>query len=275
MSERFSVPGPGGRTIEVLTDGDPDGFPLLFHGGTPSAVAEFPMLDEFTRALGLRVVTYSRPGYGESTARPAPYRYVDDVEESVLVLDHLGIDDFVTLGWSGGGPRALACAALLPGRCRAAATVSGVAPFHAEGLDWFDGMAEENHEEYHAAEAGPEAHEHYIVEHVLPMLAATPDELEEAFGGLVTKVDAAVLTADFADWLSRTFNHSAAQGADRRPRRRHRGGRPRGASSSPRSTYRSRSGRAARTRSCRTSTASGSPPTCPARRRTCSTARGT
>jgi pimeloyl-ACP methyl ester carboxylesterase len=210
---RLHVPGPDGRTIETLTEGDPDGFPLLFHGGTPSAVAEFAMLDEFARSLGLRLVTYSRPGYGNSTPRPTPYRYVDDVAESIAVLDHLGLDEFVTLGWSGGGPRALACATVLPDRCRAAATVSGVAPFHAEGLDWFDGMAEENHEEYHAAEAGPEAHEHYIVENVLPMLAATADELEEAFGGLVTPVDAAVLTADFADWLSRTFNHAAAQGA--------------------------------------------------------------
>src|SRR4051794_20073909 len=133
MSERLHVPGPAGRTIEVLVEGDPDGFALLFHGGTPSAVAEFPMLDEAARALGLRVVTFSRPGYGASTPRTAPGRYVDDVEESVAVLDHLGIGEFLTLGWSSGGPRALACGVLLPDRCRAVATLSGVAPFDAEG----------------------------------------------------------------------------------------------------------------------------------------------
>lgn len=210
---RLHVPGPGGRTLEVLTEGDPDGPVLLFHGGTPSAVAEFPMLDEAARANGLRVVTYSRPGYGESTPRPAPGQYVDDVADMVAVLDHLGVDEFVTLGWSGGGPRALSCAALLPDRCRGAATVSGVAPFDAEGLDWFDGMAEENHEEYTSAQAGAEVYEAYLVDHVLPMLACQPDELEEAFGSLVTPVDAAVLSADFADWLSRAFNHAAAQGA--------------------------------------------------------------
>src|SRR4029079_19498016 len=55
--------------------------------------------------------------------------------------------------------------------------------------------------------------ETFVEEHVLPMLSATPDELEEAFGALVTPVDAAYLTADVADWLSRTFNHAAAQGA--------------------------------------------------------------
>jgi len=209
---RLHAPGAGGRSIEVLTAGDPDGIGLLFHGGSPSAVAEFAMLDEVAAEHGLRLVAYSRPGYGASTPRSASGRYADDVEESVAVLDHLGVDDFLTVGWSGGGPRALACAALLPGRCRAAASLAGVAPFGAEGLDWFDGMAEENHEEYAAAQAGPEVYESFVVEHMMPMLSATPDELEEAFGGLVTPVDAAYLTADVADWLSRTFNHAAAQG---------------------------------------------------------------
>ena len=213
MTELLGVPSPDGRTLEVLTAGDPAGFPYLFHSGSPSAVAAWDFFDDVTRSLGLRMVTFSRPGYGGSTPRPAPGRMVDDVAETTTVLDHLGIDDFITLGWSGGGPRALACAALLPDRCRAAATLAGVAPYGAEGLDWFDGMAEENHEEYHAAEAGPAAYETFVVEHMLPMMTATADELEEGFGDLMTPVDAAVLTADFADWMSRTFNHAAAQGA--------------------------------------------------------------
>lgn len=91
--------------------------------------------------------------------------------------------------------------------------MSSVAPFDAEGLDWFDGMAEENHEEFAAAQSGPEAHEHFIVENVLPMLETPPDVLEEAFAGLVSPVDAAVLSADFANWLSRCFSHAGSQGA--------------------------------------------------------------
>jgi pimeloyl-ACP methyl ester carboxylesterase len=213
MIDVFEIPGPDGRVVEVLTGGDPDGFPLLFHNGSPSAVAASDLFDETTRAAGLRLVTLSRPGYGASTPRPAPGRYADDVVEAVAVLDHLGVGDFVTAGWSGGGPRALACAALLPDRCRAAATIAGVAPYAAEGLDWFAGMAEENHEEYHAAEAGPEVYEAYVVEHLLPMLAATPDQMADALGGLVTPVDKAVVTDDFADWMSRTFNRAGAQGA--------------------------------------------------------------
>ena len=212
MSERLHVPGPDDRTLEVLVGGDPDGFGLLYHGGSPSAVAEYAPLDASARDLGLRLVTISRPGYGASTPRPAAGQYADDVADSALVLDHLGIDEFVTFGWSGGGPRALGCAALLPERCRAAATVAGVAPYHGEGLDWFAGMAEENHEEYHAAEQGPEVYGAYLTENFLPILSATADELAEAMGGLVTDVDKAAMTPEFADWLSRTFHNAGAQG---------------------------------------------------------------
>lgn len=206
------VPTHGDRVIEVLTGGDPDGLALLHHGGSPSAAAEYAPLDATAAALGLRLVTYSRPGYGASTPRPEPGRYVDDVDESVAVLDHLGIEEFVTLGWSGGGPRALACAALLPGRCRAAASLAGVAPYDAGDLDWFAGMAEENHAEYHAAEAGPAAYDAYLDEHFTPILQATPAELDEALGGLVTAVDKDALTPAMSDWLARTFRRAGAQG---------------------------------------------------------------
>jgi pimeloyl-ACP methyl ester carboxylesterase len=212
MSEQILVPGPDDRTVEVLVGGDADGFGLLYHGGSPSAVAEWSLIDDAARAAGLRLVTYSRPGYGASTPRPEAGRYVDDVVESVAVLDRLGIGEFVTIGWSGGGPRALACAALLPDRCRAAASLAGVAPYHGEDLDWFDGMADENHDEYHAAEQGRAVYEAYLEENFLPILQASPEELAEAMGGLVTPVDKAALDEDMADWLSRTFTHAGAQG---------------------------------------------------------------
>jgi pimeloyl-ACP methyl ester carboxylesterase len=72
----------------------------------------------------------------------------------VAVLDGLGARQFVTVGWSGGGPHALACAALLPGRCLAAASLAGLAPAQAEGLDWVAGMGPENVTEFSAAGQG-------------------------------------------------------------------------------------------------------------------------
>ena len=96
-----------GRTLEVLTGGAEDGYPLLFHSGTPSAAAPYDRLDEMLVKADLRLVTYSRPGYGGSTPRDldgTSPRIADDVTDSVAVLDRLGIDEFLTLGWSGGGP---------------------------------------------------------------------------------------------------------------------------------------------------------------------------
>ena len=212
MSERIEIPGPDERTVEVLVGGDPAGVALLFHGGSPSAVAGWERLDDAARRADLRLVTYCRPGYGASTPRPRAGAYADDVAESVAVLDHLGIGEFLTAGWSGGGPRALACAALLPDRCRAAATIAGVAPYDAEGLDWFDGMAEENHEEYHAAEQGRDVYGAFLEEHALGVLSASADEVGEALGGLVTPVDLKALDASFCDWMSRCFHHAGAQG---------------------------------------------------------------
>jgi pimeloyl-ACP methyl ester carboxylesterase len=105
---------------------------------------------------GLRTVLHARPGYAGST--PLPGRSVADVAADVaVVVDALGADEFVTVGWSGGGPHALATAALLPDRCLGAATIAGVAPYAAAGLDWLAGMGVENIEEFGAAVAGEPA----------------------------------------------------------------------------------------------------------------------
>src|SRR5690242_12414065 len=114
---------PDGRTLEYVVDGPANGLPLVFHHGTPGAAMLFPPMTEAAARQGLRMVTYSRAGYAGSTARPG--RSVSDIAADIAaLLDALGARQFVTLGWSGGGPHALATAALLPGRCRAAATVA-------------------------------------------------------------------------------------------------------------------------------------------------------
>src|SRR5258708_37000614 len=123
-----------GRRLEVLVVG-PDGGPVLaLHLGTPSGPVDVPAITGPAAARGLRTVICGRPGYAGSTPRPG--RSVADVAGDVAaVLDRLGADRFVTLGWSGGGPHALACAALLPGRGAAAATLAGGAPYRAAGPD--------------------------------------------------------------------------------------------------------------------------------------------
>lgn len=204
-----------GRVLEVMTGGDPDGFPWLFHSGSPSAAVAYAPIDDAARRQGLRLVTYSRPGYGGSTARLASQgepHMADDVADSVAVLDHLGMGGFVTLGWSGGGPRALACAAMLPQRCRAAASLAGVAPRDGEGLDWFAGMAPENVAEYSAAGAGRDAYAAYLTREFLPILQASATDLAAALGELLTPVDKAALDDAYAAYLAESFARAGAQG---------------------------------------------------------------
>src|SRR5580698_174309 len=151
--QRITVPADEGRVLEALVAGPDDALPLVFHTGTPSGLVWNAPLADAAAARGLRTVLYARPGYGGST--PQPGRLVADAAADVeKILERIGADEFVTAGWSGGGPHALACAALLPVRCLAAATIAGVAPYDSPGLDWMAGMAEENHEEFGAALAG-------------------------------------------------------------------------------------------------------------------------
>jgi pimeloyl-ACP methyl ester carboxylesterase len=212
MSEGYCEVGTGdGRTLEVLTGGDADGFPLLFHGGSPSAAVRFEPIDRAAAEAGLRLITYSRPGYGGSTARPRPDPVkADDVADSADLLATLGVDRFVTLGWSGGGPRALGCAALIPG-CLAAVSLAGIAPHDGAGLDWKAGMAEENVEEYTAAETGREAYQAYLEEQFLPVMLADADDLADGMGGLLPPADRAALDRPFAEWLTETFHRAGAQ----------------------------------------------------------------
>lgn len=213
MPDHVSLPD--GRTLEILTGGASDGFPLLFHGGTPSAAVPYDAMGRAAEEAGLRLVTYSRPGYGASSPRPAGTSPVlaDDVADSVAILDALGVGDFVTLGWSGGGPRALACAALVPDRCRAAASLAGVAPADAEGLDWTAGMGAENVRDFELAARGREALLPVVDEDAAAMATITAEQLVEGLGDLTDEVDAAALTGAFADYLAATFRHAMTQGS--------------------------------------------------------------
>ena len=206
-----------GRKLEVLVADDPTGTPLLFHNGLPSAVVPYQPLDDAAAANGMYVVTYSRPGYGASTAWGEGREPVvtDDVADTAAILDALGVDEFVTLGWSGGGPRALATAALLPGRCRGAVSLAGVAPVGAGGMDqeaWERDMGPENVRDFRAALEGREALRPIMEHEVAQMAEVTGEDVAAAFGQLLTDVDAAALTGEFAEFIAQDFHRSVEQG---------------------------------------------------------------
>lgn len=200
-----------GRVVEVVTSGDVGETTLVLHNGTPTAALPFPPLVESAARHELCVVMFSRPGYAGST--PMPGRSVADVaDDTAAVLDAVGADSFVTIGWSGGGPHALACAALLPERCRAAVTLAGVAPYGAEGLDWLAGMSEENVAEFSAAFDGDEPLTRFLEAQATVLSNVAASDVADSLGGLVSAVDKAALTGEFAEYLAAVFRRAMSTG---------------------------------------------------------------
>jgi len=149
---------PNGRTLHVHDTGGPARLTVFWHHGTPNLGAPPGPLLPLAESLGVRWVSYDRPGYGSSTHLPD--RTVGNAAECVAaVADALGIGDFAVMGHSGGSSHALATAALLPGRVTAVASLAAVAPFGAEG--WFDGMAAASAASLRAATEGRAAKEKY------------------------------------------------------------------------------------------------------------------
>lgn len=153
-----------GRTLHVYdtgAEGAEARLTIFWHHAMPALGAPPEPLLPATAGRGIRWVSYDRPGYGRSTRHPG--RDVAAAAADVTsVADALGIGQFAVLGYSGGAPHALACGALLPERVLSIICMAGPAPFHAEGLDWFAGMAPSFAAEMRSATKGRAALEDYL-----------------------------------------------------------------------------------------------------------------
>jgi pimeloyl-ACP methyl ester carboxylesterase len=210
MIERTSLQLADGRQLDCfLADGD--GTAVVYHHGTPScAIPPHGWADAFAER-GLRYVAWSRPGYADSSRQEG--RTVASVADDLRqVLDQLGIERAYTIGWSGGGPHATAAAALLPDRILGGASVAGVAPYPAPGIDWYDGMGPENVEEFGAALEGNAALTSFLDRFYPVFSQVTADEIGEAFGGLVDHVDRGSLTGEFAENMAQTTREALRNG---------------------------------------------------------------
>jgi pimeloyl-ACP methyl ester carboxylesterase len=188
---------PDGRTLVVHLTGPEDGPALIAHTGTPDEGSLRSKTLEAGARRGLLQVSYARPGYAGSDRHEG--RSVADCAADVEVIaDALGIGRFHTVGWSGGGPHTLACAALLPDRVISAATVAGAAPYDGDGLDWSAGMGKENIEEMGLAEEGAEALVPYLDRMADEVRESTPEDLVAILGDLVSEPDREVLTTEYA-----------------------------------------------------------------------------
>jgi pimeloyl-ACP methyl ester carboxylesterase len=153
---------PDGGRLHICDTGPPDGgradLVVVWHHGSPNIGSPPRPLFRTSAELGIRWVAYDRPGYGGSTL--APDREVASAARyTAAVADALGIGRFATMGHSSGGAYALACAALLPGRVFAVVSVSTMAPYGAEDLDWFAGFARVGAQSLGAATRGRTARE--------------------------------------------------------------------------------------------------------------------
>ncbi len=176
-----------GRVIAFASWGDPSGFPVMSLHGTPGSRLDRWPHEELYRRLGICLVTHDRAGYGRSTRRNGR-RVVDEVDDVVTLADLLGFERFGVSGGSGGGPHALACAALLPERVVRATCAVGIAPIGPSGLErdaWLAGMDPANVKEFGWAEAGEDV--------LVP-------ELEREHAAMVRRVaaDPTTVLGDFA-----------------------------------------------------------------------------
>jgi pimeloyl-ACP methyl ester carboxylesterase len=179
---------PDGRTLDVSDEGDPDGRVVIAHHGTPSTRLIYRPLIDDANSRGIRLIAYDRPGYGRSTRWPG--RTVADCAVDVrAILDELDIDRCAVWGFSGGGPHALATAALLPDRVVAAASLAGVAPYDAPGLDFYADMGEANIEEMKLSLADPEAFVRMAAADHKELMATTPEGFVSSAATLFSPVD--------------------------------------------------------------------------------------
>ncbi|MET8232394.1 alpha/beta hydrolase [Micromonospora sp. NPDC005298] len=146
-----SVVTPDGRHLAVESSGAPDGAVVVLLHGTPGSRSGPRPRSITMHHLGVHLVCYDRPGYGDSD-RHEGRRVADAAADVEAIADDLGIERFAVVGRSGGGPHALACAALLPDRVTRAAVLVGLAPAGASDLDWFAGMSETNIEAFGRAD---------------------------------------------------------------------------------------------------------------------------
>jgi pimeloyl-ACP methyl ester carboxylesterase len=152
MMTELEVKAGDGRTLHGYDWGTGE-LVVMWHHGTPNIGTPPRPLFAAAERLGIRFISYDRPGYGGST--PLPGRDIAvSAGDAAAVADALGVADFAVFGHSGGGAHALACAALLPDRVTAAVSISGLAPYGAHGLDWFAGMGPAGAASLRAALAG-------------------------------------------------------------------------------------------------------------------------
>ena len=211
LTERI-VETPDGRVLAVQESGDPAGRPVLIHMGSPNSRHLYAPNRADAAARGLRLISYDRPGYGGSTPQPGR-THADCATDVRTICASLQIDRLGIWGISGGGAHALACAALLPDLAVGVASLAGLAPWGAEGLDWFDGMGQDNVDDFRLLLTDEKAARAKVEKDREEFLAASASDLAQGLKSLLTPTDAAVLTGELAEYLAMVNHEGLAPGS--------------------------------------------------------------
>ena len=203
---------PDGRRLDLRVSGPAGGFPLVFHHGTPCAAISIRALERAAHARGLRLVTTSRPGYGDSTPQPGR-SVVDVVADTAAVLAAIGAGRCLIAGWSGGGPHALACGARLAATA-AVLVIAGIAPYGAAGLDYMAGMGYDNIVEISTALKGEHQLRPYLLDQREQLKDATDADLVASLDTVLPDVDRAVLTGEFGEDDAANFREALRTGVE-------------------------------------------------------------
>ena len=200
-----------GRTLDLLDNHHDSKYAILFHHGTPGDSTIWQDWHEELTSQALRTISVGRPGYSLSD-RNRGRRVVDACADHQEILDKFGIEHFVSIGWSGGGPHALATS--LDPRCRGIISLAGVGQYGQSDLNFLEGMGPENHDEFGAALKGEDALREWMNVNALAMKNVTGNELRDSLGGLIGDADKEVLAGEFADDMAARMRRGLGHGFD-------------------------------------------------------------
>jgi pimeloyl-ACP methyl ester carboxylesterase len=204
---------PDGRTLHIEVTGPESGLPLIFHHGTPGSALRFAGFQHTIHEHGLRLVRYSRAGYGRSSRLPG--RVIADVAADVsAILDHIGSPRCLVVGRSGGGPHCLATAALLPDRVAGALVIAGFAPYDVAGLDFLAGMGALNIELFSHALSGEPELRPALEAHAGSLGANDSAAIMQEWQTLLPDADRAVITGEYAADLAANIAEGLRPGVD-------------------------------------------------------------